>query len=674
MYFIVLFPLVLTLFIWLHKKVRHFYHLRWFSGAVLNLLFVLTGVFLVYQRQNRPYLENIREGSGFIVADITEPPEEKDRSTGVLLTARYYLDSLETYPTCGDFVAYFRSGDRSRSLRAGDRLILYNRLREITNSGNPWEFDYRGYMEMRGVRRTAFFEDSQWLKIDSSRGSALRLFAFRMRENLIDIYRQYNFSGNELAVASALTLGYREGLDEELRTSFASSGATHILAVSGLHVGIFFMVLHFTFMFIEKFPHGRIIKAVIIIGCIWFYALLTGLSPSVLRASAMFTFVCAGFAIKRETNIINTLAASAFFLLLSDPFMLFSVGFRLSYLAVFGIVIFYPRISSALSLKNRFALSLWSLISVSLSAQLGTFPLALYYFNQFPVYFMLTNLFAIPLAILIIYSGMALLILSPVGFGAGVVAWVCNFFIKTLNSAVAIVEQLPYSTFSNVNISPAGLILIYAAIVSGTLFIIEKRAVFLKAFLVVAIAGMFLNGMQKIMISHQKGYIIYNSPGTSLYHFIEGECSLLLGYGLDWSSPPDVSYTAGNVALKRGLGQPEPIPFDLPVEKRASGNFLPSFCRQENFVAFGDKSFYFAVDKELKDRVTTEKFPLDYLVLTGHTNISPSHFFSLFKPGKVIADSSVPFYTAGTIEQICLDKDIDFHFVSAHGAYTVWLR
>lgn len=659
----------MLLFSWLYRNISQSFSLSWVYGIIVYGVLFCTGAFLVHQKLNDKGFDNVSENSGFIVADVLDTPDVRERNTRVLLNAGYFIDSLEVYPVSGKVFAYLPASNRAASLKPGDRLIIRNLFRKIENPGNPYEFDLKRYMLINGIRRSAFPDDNDWFKAGYRERISLQTCSSALRERLLGIYRKYGLKGNELAVASALTLGYRSGLDDEIRSSYAASGAMHILAVSGLHVGIFFMVLHFLLMFIEKFRNGRKIKAVIIILCIWFYALLTGLYPSVLRASAMFTFVSAGLALNRNSNIFNTLAASAFFLLIFDPFMLFTAGFQLSYMAVAGIVFFQPRIYSLIKFRNRLADRIWALTGVSIGAQLATFPIALYYFNQFPNYFLLTNLFAIPLATVIIYSGILLFIFSPVGFIAVPLAWFFNFTLTLLNSAIMFVQQLPFSVTGNIKLSMAGVILIYVVITAATAFFITKNRFFLKVFLLVLIAGMGMTGVEKIRLPGQRMFILYNSGNHSLVHFIEGRKSLLMSSSVNDEVLQSLANNYENVIIHKKLKDTEIRHINNLSDTLQPLTFLDSFAAYGNFALFGEKTFYFAVDDDLNGFTSSGLIPVDYLVVTGTTNTNPEVFFNIFDPALVIADSSVPYYTRGMLEKYCSVKDIEYYPVRDKGAF-----
>ena len=245
----------------------------------------------------------------------------------------------------------------------------------------------------------------------------------------------------------------KDELDFEVKQAYAAAGAMHVLAVSGLHVGIIFLILNTLLAILDTSKKGRIVKAIILLISLWSYAMITGLSPSVLRAATMFSFVIMGTVLNRSSSIYNTLAASAFFILIINPNLLFEVGFQLSYVAVLGIVYLQPLIYKRIYTRWWLLDKVWAITAVSIAAQIATLPLTLFYFNQFPVYFMLSNLLVIPSAAVILILGILLFIASPIPFISESIGWVLNKFIEGLNFGIKEIEVLPNSLIEGLSIN-----------------------------------------------------------------------------------------------------------------------------------------------------------------------------------------------------------------------------
>ena len=322
-------------------------------------------------------------------------------------------------------------------------------------------------------------------------------------------------------VLAALTLGYKEAIDPETKHIFTSSGTMHVLAVSGLHVGIVYMVISFCFGFLKFSGPGRTLFLFISLGSLWFFALLTGLSPSVSRAALMFSFVVVGQNIRRRSNIYNTLTASAFFLLIINPNNLFDAVFQFSYSAVFGIVFMQPRIEKLIDFRYRVLKYFWSLLSVSVAAQVATFPLSVYYFGQFPAYFWISNLVIIP----------AVTILVPVGFMLMAFCWMPALFkiltilteklVNVLFGFLKLIEQMPNSMIK-ISLSEAEIFFLYCLLLAIFLLISKKNLIYVKYILLSFFMILIVSLAMKVAAINRKEIIVYNVQGNTVIHLIAG--------------------------------------------------------------------------------------------------------------------------------------------------------
>ena len=254
---------------------------------------------------------------------------------------------------------------------------------------------------------------SYWLKIaERDNGFSIVKTALKVRNYVDSLYKRCCFMPQEQTVLSALMLGVRTDMSPEILHAYMSTGAMHILAVSGLHVGILYLVLGWCLFFMR----GRILsflKTLIIVVCIWFYAFMTGFSPSIERAAIMFSILAIARQFSMTANIYNTLAATAFISLVINPMDVFDVGFQLSYLAIIGIVYFSDLCNRWWNPQMLLLSKPWQMLTVSISAQILTLPLTMYYFGQIPIYFLLTNIIAIPVSFFVMILG---IIIIPVAF------------------------------------------------------------------------------------------------------------------------------------------------------------------------------------------------------------------------------------------------------------------
>jgi competence protein ComEC len=328
-------------------------------------------------------------------------------------------------------------------LNYGDELLLPARYTDIEEPQNPAAFDYKSWLANQNIGHQVYLDQQLAILTGRQRGHPLIAFALDLRQRQIDKLAKLIHDQEAFSVASTLLLGYRTDLSKETLAAYADTGTIHALSVSGMHVGIIYIVLMWLFGIFDRWKISRLLKTVFIIGVIWFYALVTGFSPSVLRSAIMLTCFILAKTWNRRTNSYNILAFSAFVLLIYQPMLLFDVGFQLSFLAVFGLIYLQPLIYKLLFFRNRWADHLWQFTALSMAAQIATFPFSVYYFHQFPVYFLISNFFIMLPLSLLMYIGLSMLL-----FKLYFLAPVLEFIISFTNAGLKWIANLPYATIS----------------------------------------------------------------------------------------------------------------------------------------------------------------------------------------------------------------------------------
>lgn len=420
-----------------------------------------------------------------MVATVLETPQEKPNSYKSLLLLHTIQSTDGVESTHEKLLVYFEKSEATEQLRPGSQMVFNKSPERIKNNGNPYEFNYKKYLARKHIYRQVYLTTEDW-KLTGYKNNTAQTWAETIRDKLLSIYRQQEIGERETEILSALTLGYKRELDRETKRVFSSAGAMHVLAVSGLHVGILFFAFSFIFGFLQKRKFGKLIYVIISIFLLWCYAFITGLSPSVMRACTMFSLIIIASNINRRANIYNTLAASAFLLLLINPNNLFEVGFQLSYMAVFGIVYLQPRLAALWPVRNKIVLFFWNLITVSIAAQIATFPLSAYYFNQFPTYFLLSNIIVIPAAMVLIPLGIGLLIFSSAPFMAEIISFLVQMVIKGVYFALSSIESFPLST-QDIMLNGPELLIVLSLLFSTFLFLKNRKAFYIKSTLFFAL-------------------------------------------------------------------------------------------------------------------------------------------------------------------------------------------
>ncbi|MBO4372304.1 MAG: ComEC/Rec2 family competence protein [Bacteroidales bacterium] len=490
------------------------YNRKKFSRKAFSIstfvFFVMFGAAITEMRQ-KPVCNAEDFSERNILAVVTQQTDEKPKSWKTQLTI---LDS--TGNDQFDVLAYFAKDSLAPIPQMGDLIMLKTKIQRIKNNGNPLEFDFAGYMAHNGVYHQAYIKAQDYKIIESGFKKGLKYYSGQIRSQLIDIYRSFDFSEQELGVLEALTLGYKNDLDEDTKSAFQSSGAMHVLAVSGLHTGIIMLITEWLLKFLNRTRRQRIVKCLIVCTIIWAFAAITGFSSSVNRAALMFSLMSIGNATGRNTTTYNSLAVSGFILLIINPYLLFNVGFGLSYLAVLSIVSFNPLFQQIeFSVQNPVLKYFLGIVLVSIAAQIGTSVLSISTFGQFPVYFLLTNIIVIPVAYVIMMLAIALLAVSKIMWIGQAVFWLLQKSVALMVGSVSWIESLPGSCIRNIQINNTIAVLWYAAILTLVVFIYYKRFAWLKTAAYCILAISILHTFNRIYYSDRNLLVVYNCNKTS---------------------------------------------------------------------------------------------------------------------------------------------------------------
>lgn len=379
---------------------------------------------------------------------------------------------------------------------------------------NPHQFDYKNYLSKKYIYHQIFTDNSKLLRIDTKKHTLFG-YAALLRENINLKLGDFNFKESELTIINALLLGQRQDISKEIYNSYTQAGAIHILAVSGLHVGIILLLLNFIFKPLNYFKNGNYIKLIVIVFILWSYAVIAGLSASVVRAVTMFTAVAIGMHLKRPTNVYNTLTISAFLLLLFKPMFLFDVGFQLSYLAVLAIVIIQPMLEKLWKPKFKLIDFFWKIFTVTIAAQFGIIPVSLYYFHQFPGLFFLSNLVIIPCLGFILGFGILIIILGLLNLLPNFLASAFGLVISLMNDFVAWVSQQESFLFKEISFSLTQVFFSYLIIALFILWIKKKTFRSLIFFLIaIIISQVFF--ISKNYIQTKNEFIIFHKSRKSI--------------------------------------------------------------------------------------------------------------------------------------------------------------
>lgn len=482
------------------------------SFLLIFCLGMLTTFFNIPENQPKHYInQNIELGdSAMVKGIITEELKPNDFSKRYLIETEtlYFNKNLKAIK--GKLLLNLKIDTlQSASLEPGMKVLLLWTPEEIRKPLNPFQFDYREYMQRLKVEQQ-INTDFSMLKITGKDRKSLFSYAWKTREHLIENLRKEDFRKDELAVFQALILGQRREISDELYKNYAAAGAIHILAISGLHVGILLLLLNFLLKPLEKLRFGKLLKPIILILLLWSFAFLTGFSASVVRAVCMFSFIAVGLQLKRKTSALNSLFLSLFFLLLINPHYIFQIGFQLSYLAVFSIITFQPVIYNLFKPASKPIDYFWKLTSVSLAAQIAVFPLSIFYFHQFPGLFLVSNLLVLPFLGIILAAGILVIGLASFGILPNFIADLFGYILKALNLFIEKIAGVESMILSGIDLSlfqNSSLYLILLSILFLTRKINFSRIAFLLISILIFQGFTFYSKMQipasEVVIFHK---------------------------------------------------------------------------------------------------------------------------------------------------------------------------
>jgi competence protein ComEC len=607
-------------------------------------------------------------GDVFIVR-LTETPSEKPNSLRAFGNVEYLKDSSALKSASGKIMLYFETDSLAKSLKYGDFILFNRNPDEIPPPANPHQFEYRNYLSNDGIYHQIFLRSNDWVKSAKNNVNPIFKFSELARLKMLKILEINGLAGDEYAVTAALLLGYKENLEPELRSQYTGAGAMHILSVSGLHVGIIFFVIGFLLQFLDKIKHGRITKFALIITALWFYAFITGLSPSVLRATVMFSLFAIKEVQKQQSNPYNTLAASALILMIFDPFIITKVGFQLSYAAVLGIIALFKPIYELWILKNKIGDYFWQIISVSLAAQIGTFPISVLYFHQFPSYFLFANIFVIPLAWLIMVVGITVLVFYFWPWLAELLGILLKNLVFALNFSVGFIDGLPGAKIEGMVYYLPQVVLIYLIFIFITRSFIMKRGSLVVATLagLVLLMGSFIYEKSKIL--KQKQLVVYSMHDQTAIDIFIGDKGIALADSAVFSDKKSSDFNLKNTRIFAGIQQMNSLAIEDFSDNQNETSNKDFSITNSHFMKIG-KYRLAIIDNGFGEYFPEHPLKVDLLILKGNPKISISGLKEKFDFDKLIFDGSNKFYSINRWKEECEKLAIPFHDVKINGAFT----
>lgn len=596
------------------------YRFRWVFGAGVSL-FIFSLAIHQYRVQERERVFLFPPESQHYIGIILGIPDVKTRSIACnVKTTHSFQQKVKLY---------LAPDEAARTLEPGDEIIFYATLQPFRNMGNPDDFNYVRFMQIKGFTATAYIAGSDWQKT-GRQSNDFASWSQRSRKKALTMYRSLIDENDARAFIAALTLGYKGDLSDDIQEAFRASGTAHVLAVSGLHVGIIYLIINMLFFFLGNSGWRYMLRQGLVIMTLWIYVSLVGGSASVVRAAIMLTIYCMGNMLHKRGFTYNTLTAAAFFILLFRPYSLFDVGFQMSFTAVAAILYFQPGLHALYRPKSKIGKYVWNLLTVSTAAQLGVFPLVLHYFGTFPTWFFVTNLLVVPLVGVTIYAAAGLMAAGLINEATAglldkseaMLQWIAEKLADVTLRIVQISESLPFAQLTDNYITTIQLLLMLLFIFLFARFLLSHRARTLLTALSLLLAFQLATLVNELRQPAPR-LMIFNQPNrTEIALFADGKRHFL--------AIPDNGF----------------IPHPQKRILRLSNNEI--------------------------DRFIAEKpFPLDVLVLSENAGFQVEQLVALFTPSIIVLDSSIPRRAA---EKICAEsskRGIDIHDVGQDGAFSL---
>ena len=638
------------------------YRLSGVNGVSIAGMFLAIGGLLSWYkdiRQDKDWFGRKYENGNALIVTLKEDLVEKTKSFKANASVDFIFKIDSSIKTNGTIILYFEKDSLLPNLGYGSQLVINKPLQEIKNSGNPGGFDYKRYSLFQGITHQVYLrgKENEFAVSSTTNKKFFPQFINTIRAKVLNILRTNIKGEKELGLAEALLIGYKNDLDKSLVQSYSNTGVVHVIAISGLHLGLIYWLLAWLFKPMQK-RRLRWLRPVFILTGLWLFSLLAGAQPSVLRSAVMFTCIVLSDSLERRSSIYNGLALSALLLLCINPFWLWDVGFQLSYAAVLSIVIFMQPIYNLFYIKNKIVDFTWKLNAVTIAAQILTVPFGVYHFHQFPTTFLLTNFIAVPLSSLILLAEIFLCIISFIPAIAAFIGKIISWLIWLMNSYIERIELLPFSLWDSLQISiPQAILLLVVASGLG-IWLMAKNKAGLKYGLTALFAFMVLRTFSFTKANERQQLIVYNVPRKQAIDIIDGRKYFFLG-------DPDLF---ADDFIRNFHIKPSRILHRIKSAER-SENYQPT---EDLLVHRGKKIFLLMETKHFTAFPT--KLPVDLLIVSNNPKLYFTELSKTFSIRQVVFDGSCPNWKINYWKKDCDSLGIPYHSVVEKGAFVMNLR
>jgi competence protein ComEC len=621
-------------------------------GFLLHALLFIVGAIMAWQqdvRNNKAWISHQYQAGQVLQLTLQEPLVEKPNSYKARATINRIYTNGDNKPVAGQVLVYFKKDSVSRTLTYGSQLLTAVALQLVRSTGNPGAFDFQQYSLRQGITHQVYLTASDYQVLPQKEEAAITKALYKSREAIVSILQQYISGDKEAGLAEALLIGYKDDLDKNLVQSYANTGVVHVIAISGLHLGIIYWILLSLTRPLKRRSLLWLRFLVIVTG-LWMFSLLAGAQPSVFRSAVMFTCLAFSTVIDRKGSMYNTLALSAFVLLCINPYWLWDVGFQLSYLAVLSIFLFFKPIYNWCYFPNKLLDSIWKLAAVSLAAQLLTLPISVYHFHQFPVLFLLSNLVAVPLSSLILIGEIILCTLAFIPSLATKLGLLLHYLIQWMNSYVERLDAVSFTVWKGLSITPVQTVLLYIGMAGIAVWLLNKQVKGLLMAVGSVLLFITIRSISFVQAGKQQHLIVYNVPKHQAIDILQGRSVSFLGD----------STLLQNASLFNFHLQPSRIQHRTAQENR---------MHQKAFT-IGTKQCLI-IDTTVTFTPQPVKPVIDLLILSKSPKLYLEQLTQTFTIKQVIVDGSVPAWKADLWKRSAVALRLPFYDVQEKGAFVM---
>jgi competence protein ComEC len=645
--------LCFLLYYLLKKKIN----LAWLFGAALSLLIIALAITLVQLNQpsfKKSWFGHHYQDKDVVVIRLLEPLGEKEKSYKALAEFITIKSGNNAIPVTGKLMLYFRKDTTVPALKYGSVIITNKLVPLVENAGNPGGFDYKRYAMFNGITHQLFLNSKDYVIHQQTKQHWFQKWLYDTKVYVLNVIRKNINGEQEVSVAEALLIGYRDDLDRDLVQAYSNTGVVHVIAISGLHLGLIYWLLLFLLKPLDKHKKLRWLKPIIAVSLLWIFSLLTGAGASVVRAAFMFTIIAMGDMLGKKGNIYNSMAVSAFIMLLWNPFLLWDVGFQLSYAAVLSIVLFMKPIYHWFSISNKLLDKGWQLCAVTLSAQILTLPLCMYHFHQAPNLFLITNIVAVPLSSAILFGEILLIAVSFSPLLSNAVGFILSYLLKWMNDFITWADHFSFAVTDGIMHTPLQTILLYLFIAATAIWLLNKNGKAFKWSLTCLVLFFGLQSFYLYQTKQQNKLVVYNLAQHSAADLMLGNHYL---------------FTGDTVLLQDGFLRNFHLKPSRIVHRTYEHSIKPNLF-SESIYKINNKTILF-LHKNYWFEQQEQKIKADVVVVSRNPKLYIEHMLKAIEPKLIVFDSSNPQWKIKKWKEDCKRFQIPFYTTGEQGAFVM---